>query len=77
MKWLEIAITAGKKEFLPELTSYTGPQYEFETRINAFTVLKRLRYTSDVILSNALAASQHWNGKLRDAAKEYLTYFGK
>jgi aminopeptidase N len=77
MKWLEIAITAGKKEFLPELTSYTRPQYEFETRINAFTVLKRLRYTSDVILSNALAASQHWNGKLRDAAKEYLTYFGK
>jgi aminopeptidase N len=77
MKWLEIAITEGKTDFLPELISYSGPKYEFETRINAFTVLKRLRYINDVTLANAKAASQHWNGKLKDAAKDYLTYFGK
>jgi aminopeptidase N len=77
MKWLEIAIGKGKKEFLPELISYSGPQFEFETRINAFTVLKRLRYINDEILANARSASQHWNGKLSGAAKEYLTYFGK
>jgi aminopeptidase N len=77
MKWLEIAIAEGKTEFLTELIDYSGPQYEFETRINAFTVLKRLRYINDVTLANAKAASQHWNGKLKDAAKDYLTYFGK
>ena len=77
MRWLEIAINSGKKEFLPELISYTGPQFEFETRVNAFMVLKRLRYIDDVVLANAKSASQHWNGKLKDAAKEYLAYFGK
>ncbi len=77
MKWLEIAIEKGKTEFLPELINYTEPRFEFETRINAFTVLKRLRYANEATLTNAKAASQHWNGKLRDAAKDYLTYFGK
>jgi aminopeptidase N len=77
MKWLEIAISKEKTEFLPELIAYSGPQFEFETRINAFTVLKRLRTINEITLANARSASQHWNGKLRDAAKEYLTYFGK
>ena len=77
MKWLEIAITEGKTEFLPELTAYSGPQFEFEKRINAFNLLKRLRTINEVTLANARSASQHWNGKLRDAAKEYLNYFGK
>ena len=77
MKWLEIAVSKGKTEFLQELVAYSGPQFEFETRINAFTVLKRLRYIDDHVLANARSANQHWNGKLRDAAKEYLTYFGK
>jgi hypothetical protein len=76
MKWLEIAIGGGKKEFLPELTGYTGPEYEFETRINAFTVLKKLRFTDETVQKNARQASQHWNNKLRDAGKEYLNYFG-
>jgi aminopeptidase N len=77
MKWLEIAIANGKTEFLPELIHYSGPQFEFETRMNAFSVMKRLRYMDDTTLANARSASQHWNGKLRDAAKDYLTYFGK
>jgi aminopeptidase N len=77
MKWLEIAIAKGKEEFIPELIAYSGPQYEFETRINAFTVLKRLRFVNEVTTANAKSASQHWNGKLKDAAKEYLTYFGR
>jgi aminopeptidase N len=77
MKWLEIAIAKGKTEYMPELIAYSGPQYEFETRINAFTVLKKLLYINDVTVANAKAASRHWNGKLKDAAKDYLTYFGK
>jgi len=77
MKWLEIAIGKGKAEFLPELVKYSGPEFEFETRMNAFAVMKRLRYIDEVVLANAKSASQHWNGKLSGAAKEYLTYFGK
>jgi len=77
MKWIEIAISTGKTEFLPELIAFSGPQYEFETRINAFNVLKRLRYINDLTTANAKSASQHWNGKLKEAAKDYLTYFGK
>jgi aminopeptidase N len=77
MKWLEIAISKEKTEFLPELIGYSGPQFEFETRINAFSVLKKLQYINEVTLANARSASQHWNNKLRDAAKDYLTYFGK
>ena len=72
MKWLEIAISSGKNEFLPELVRYTGPKFEFETRMNAFIMLKRLKYTDPEILKNAEDASKHWNNKLSGAAKEYL-----
>ena len=77
MKWLEVAIAKGKTEFLPELVAYSGQQYEFETRMNALSVMKRLRYIDEMTLANARSASQHWNNKLRDAGKEYLNYFGK
>jgi len=77
MKWLEIAINKGKAEFIPELIAYSGPQFEFETRMNAFSVMKKLKYLDENTLANARSASQHWNGKLRDAAKDYLNYFGK
>ena len=77
MKWLEIAINKGKAEFLPELIAYSGPQFEFETRMNAFSVMKKLKYVDENTLTNARLASQHWNGKLSASAKEYLNYFGK
>jgi aminopeptidase N len=77
MKWLGIAIGKGKTEFLPELVKYSGPEFEFETRMNALSVMKKLRYIDEITLANASSASQHWNNKLRDAGKEYLNYFGK
>ncbi|MCX6252442.1 MAG: M1 family metallopeptidase [Bacteroidetes bacterium] len=76
MKWLEIAIGKGHKEFLQELIGYTTPEFEFETRINAFKVLKKLRYIDETVVKNANQAAKHWNGKLSAAAKEYLGYFG-
>jgi aminopeptidase N len=76
MRWLEISINAGKKEYLPELIGYTGPSYEFETRMNALSALKKLRYSDAITIENARLAGKHWNNKLRDAGKEYLTYFG-
>ncbi|MEI6681737.1 MAG: M1 family metallopeptidase [Bacteroidota bacterium] len=72
MKWLELAINSGKKEFLPELVGYTGPGYEFETRMNAFALLKKLNYTDTVTRRNAEDASKHWNNKLSSVAADYL-----
>jgi len=76
MKWLEIAIGSGKADYLPELAGYSSPVYEFETRMNSLSAMKKLRYIDDTVLENARQASKHWNNKLRDVGKEYLTYFG-
>jgi aminopeptidase N len=73
MKWLEIAIAGGKKEFLQELIGYTSPRYEFETRMNAFSLLKSLDYYDDETKKNALQAGRHWNNKLSKAACEYFS----
>jgi len=77
MKWLEITLNAGidenaQKEALTELIGYTGPKFEFETRINAFNMLKKFHYSDDETLFQARAASKHWNNKLSSAAKKYL-----
>ena len=72
MKWLELAILSGRKEYLPELISYCSPKFEFETRINAFNLLKKLKYSDEVTVDFAQVACKHWNNKLSTAAKEYL-----
>jgi aminopeptidase N len=77
MIWLEMAIGSGDKKYLEELIPYTGPKYEFETRINALNLLKRLRYADEKTLDYALQASKHWNNKLSKAGKDYLEFFGK
>ena len=76
MKWLEIAIASGKKEFMQELIDYSCPKYEFETRMNALNILKKLRYVDETTTANARSASKHWNNKLSTVGKDYLTYFG-
>jgi hypothetical protein len=75
MKWLHIAIGNGKQEYMQELIGYTGPGYEFETRINSLNILKKLRYIDETTLKNAESASKHWNNKLAAAGREYLNYF--
>ena len=72
MKWLEVAINSGKNQCMPELIKYCGPKFEFETRMNAFNLLGKLKYMDDETRGYAEAASKHWNNKLSGAAKEYL-----
>jgi aminopeptidase N len=74
MSWLEIAIRNGKREYLPEMIAYCGPKYEFETRMNAFTALKRLKFTSPEVSGYAQDASKHWNYKLSGVAREYVKF---
>jgi aminopeptidase N len=75
MKWLEIAIATGRDSCLQELIAYSGPVYEFETRMNALTLLKKMRYIDDATIHNARLASKHWNNKLGAVGREYLNYF--
>lgn len=75
MKWLEVAIQADQREYLRELTDYAGPHYEFETRINAFQLLKRLNYLDKTAASNLIGGYLYWNYKVSNAAKDVLTYF--
>lgn len=75
MAWLEIAIRHGAYEFKPELVSYTGPAWEFETRMNAFAALQKLEINDPAAELNSLAASRHWNFKLAASAKAYRNHF--
>jgi len=74
MMWLAVALANGKMEHLPELIGYCSPVYEFETRMNAFNLLKKLKYTDPETKKFAEAASKHWNNKLSSTAKEYLKF---
>jgi aminopeptidase N len=72
MMWLAIAITNGKMDYMPELISYAGPKFEFETRMNAFSLMRKLKYSDAETTGYARAASKHWNNKLSAVAKEYM-----
>jgi len=77
MAWLEISIRSGKFEYLKELIPYSGPKFEFETRMNAFNILQKLNYIDEVTTENANSAAKHWNFKLSNSARTYLGYFKK
>ncbi len=76
MKWLEIAIQAEQREYLPEIVQIIpGRSYEFETRMNAFQLLKRLNYLDKRSALNLIDGYLYWNYKVSNAAKEVLQYF--
>jgi aminopeptidase N len=75
IRWLEIAIHSGKHEFLKELIPYTGPKFEFETRMNSLSALQRLGYMDPITAENARTASRHWNNKLAAVGLDYLKFF--
>lgn len=77
IKWLEIAIASGKAKFLRELIDYSSRNYEFETRINSITALKRLNICNEEIAENLFHAVLFWNFKLSQAATETLKYFNE
>jgi aminopeptidase N len=77
MAWLQIAIGAGENQYIPELIGYSGPGYEFETRMNALTALKNLDIADTTVIRNAVTASLHWNNKLAGTGREVLGYFAQ
>jgi len=77
MKWLEIAIGAGQREYLETLVRYSGPHVEFETRINAFNLLRKMNYLDEEAAINLLDGYVYWNYKVSNAAKEVIQYFAQ
>lgn len=75
MKWLEIAIQAEQREYTRELSDYAGPTYEFETRINAFNLLKKLNYLDKKSVNYLIDGYLYWNYKVSNAARDVLLYF--
>jgi aminopeptidase N len=79
VKWLELSIHKGSflesKKYLDELIDYTSPAFEFETRMNAFTSLRKLDILNEKIIGNLLEAYLYWNNKLSPLAAEVLKYY--
>jgi hypothetical protein len=74
MKWLEIASEQSKKH-LKEIVGYSSESYEFETRINAMNLLKKLNYCNDEVILNLGSGLIHWNYKIKNASLDCLKYF--
>lgn len=76
IKWLRMAYNhTGKQEYINELVDYVSVSYEFMTRINAITVLRKLNYFDEALLNNLIDAAQKGNARLSAPAKEAITYY--
>ena len=74
IKWLEIAAATDDK-YIQQLIEYTSISYEFKTRTNAFTSLKKLNYFSIPLMDNIINAVLSANGRLAGPAGEALQFF--
>ncbi len=78
LSWLTISIVSPiilplkKKNYIKELISYTSPQYNMETRMNAFETLKALDFFNLEALDNLMDASLHFNWRLHQPARKLL-----
>jgi hypothetical protein len=64
-----------KQEYLDQLVDYTSGSYEFLTRVNAITVLRRINYFNQQLLNNCIDAASKSNSRLANPAKEAITYY--
>ena len=62
-----------KQENLDKLISYTSADYNFNTRMEAFEILKKFKVVNDKVLFNLEDAYAHYNWRLKKFAKAYLT----
>jgi aminopeptidase N len=76
IKWLRMAYNhKHKQEYLDQLVDYTSGSYEFLTRVNAMTVLRRINYFNEQLLNNCIDAATKSNSRLANPAKEAITYY--
>lgn len=75
VRWLEIACSRNKAQYLPQLVDLTGRRYEFRTRLNAMEALKRLNHLDEQATANLFDAALHPNRRLAGPAKSLLKHF--
>ena len=76
VRWLEISyIYTGKKQFADELVNLTSSSYEFRTRGNAFSALKRMNYFDENLTANLIDGLLSANVRLSGPANDLLKYF--
>lgn len=73
-KWLEIAAEKDNK-YLNDLVNYTSNSYEFLTRGNAMSSLRKLNYFDATLLNNCINAALSNNGRLASPAAETIKFF--
>lgn len=76
VRWLETAyMFTGKKQFADELVNLTSNSYEFRTRGNAMSALKRMSYCNENLIPNLVDALMSANGRLSGPANDLLKFF--
>ena len=60
-----------KQDHLKELISYTSPEFNFETRMNAFSMLESLQIITDDVVKHYEQAKQHHNWRLKKFARDF------
>ncbi len=76
--WLTLALitedyeSQNKKQYFDELTNYTNPKYDFETRQNAFQYLHQIQACNEVCKENLKQATKHHNWRFSKFAKALL-----
>ena len=76
MRWLRIAFSFTKDTvYLSEIINYSSNSYEFLTRLNSFSILRRINVCSELIIHNCLDAAFNNNSKLSAGAVQTLKFF--
>lgn len=75
--WLEKMgshVRTSKQEHWTQLVDFSGPAYEFRTRLNAFEAIKRMNLFDDDVFENALNAATAENRRLAGPAYSFLEH---
>lgn len=72
MQWLSIAASQVDESHLAELVDYTSNSFEFQTRLNAISVLKKLKYCDKTLVYNLIQGIQKANWRLASQCRAYL-----
>jgi aminopeptidase N len=76
VRWLELAyLTYDKKTYADELVSLTSSSYEFRTRGDAMSALRRIDYFSPSLMGYLVDAMLNPNTRLAGPAGDLLAYF--
>ena len=76
LKWLEMSLMQkGNQDLFNKLVNYTSNSYEFQTRINAISVLKKFNYFDAYMMDNCFDAIFNPNSRLAGPAVDALKHF--